>query len=476
MMSVARLVLIISALLTIAGDFVTALALGPAATAQDSPKTPPHDVAPNDVAGRVVDKAGAGVADVQVWAIRDQFLDSVTIATATTDGQGRFSLTPAPEHKAAMETDQIRLGVVARARDGRIGWLSDLGRVGAGRLPVVIPLGPVGDVRGRLTDQNDRPIGGVTVGPILISRSTGQYSSIDIRLSPEPAALLRTTTAADGSFVLKGIPDGPRIYASIAAPAFGTPTVSWNPSHEATITLDGRLGRIKGRLLVPATRGLAHRSSIGLSWAGHPRRSARRSYHELLCYRNTSADKDGTFQFDDLPPGRYLVDADFDEAGMTRDGLIATDARIRIEVGPGGISKVAIPLQEVPMMTGRVVDSLTGKGIAGVGLHSMLLGEGVNGNGLVGEATTDAEGRYRIPARPGRIKIECTQVPETHFGLDDPEYPRREVKGDQKWPEFKLPPRRSSTASSSTRPVARLPGRRSTCSTSRRGGLRGEAK
>jgi hypothetical protein len=102
--------------------------------------------------------------------------------------------------------------------------------------------------------------------------------------------------------------------------------------------------------------------------------------------------------------------------------------------------EVAIPLQSLPMITGRVVDSRTGKGIAGVGLHSWLLGEGRNANRFVGEATTDAEGRYRIPALPGRILIECTQVPKTHFGLDDPEYPRREVKGDQKWPEFKLPP------------------------------------
>ena len=358
-------------------------------------------------------RPAAAVADVQVWAIRDQFLDAVTIATATTDGQGRFSLTLAPEHKAAMESDQVRLGVVARARDGRIGWRSDLGRVGAGRLQVVIPLGPVGDVRGRLTDQNDRPIGGVTVGPILISRATGQYSSIDIGLSPEPAALLRTTTAADGSFVLKGIPDGPRIYANIAAPAFGTPTVSWNPSHEATITLDGRLARIKGRLEVPATRGLAHGSSIGLSWAGHPRRSARRSYHELLCYRNISADKDGTFRFDDLPPGLYMVYANFDEAVMTRDGLIATDFRNLIEVGPGGIARVAIPLQEVPMMTGRVVDSLTGKGIAGVGLHSLLVMEGVNANRLVGEAMTDAEGRYKIPAASGKDQDRV------HAGAED---------------------------------------------------------
>ena len=42
--------------------------------------------------GRVVDKAGAGVADVQVWAMGGQWNEPETVATATTDRQGRFVL------------------------------------------------------------------------------------------------------------------------------------------------------------------------------------------------------------------------------------------------------------------------------------------------------------------------------------------------------------------------------------------------
>ena len=129
-----------------------------------------------------------------------------------------------------------------------------------------------------------------------------------------------------------------------------------------TIVLDGRLGRIKGRLKPPDARGLAESLGLGLHGSPQPDNAAPGPF-EVFCRRDSSADKDGAFQFDDLPPGRYVVNAYFDQ-----DGIIATKPEYEIEVGPGAVAQLEIPLQRLPTITGRVVDAQTGKGIAGVGL------------------------------------------------------------------------------------------------------------
>ena len=72
-------------------------------------------------------------------------------------------------------------------------------------------------------------------------------------------------------------------------------------------------------------------------------------------------------------------------------------------------------------------------------MEAIRLEEGRN-NWIVADATTDAEGRYRIPARPGKIMIQATKVPETYLGLEYGEYPRLEVKDDRTWPELTLAP------------------------------------
>ena len=77
--------------------------------------------------------------------------------------------------------------------------------------------------------------------------------------------------------------------------------------------------------------------------------------------RDSQADKDGAFQFDNLPPGRYVVNAYFDQ-----DGIVATKPQHEIEVGPGAVAQLEIPLQRLPTITGRLVDAQTGKGVAGV--------------------------------------------------------------------------------------------------------------
>ncbi len=372
------------------------------------------------------------VPGVQVWAIEGPGWTPTTVAKTTTDNEGRFVVSWPPDARGLREVQNF--AVFARAPDGRVGWQHPTWLNTVDRKGVEIELKAGADVPGRLTDQNGRPIGGVEVAPELIRRS-GQTNSGDfIRFSAELTALLRTTTAADGSFVLKGIPQGAGIFATIASPAFGSPTISWDTARPVTVVLDGRLGRINGRLKPPDPRALPDQLALGLYSSPLPA-SAVPGPYEVFCRRNGTADKDGVFQFDGLPPGRYTVSAYFDSAG-----IIATRPEFEIEVGPGAVAQLEIPLQRLPTITGRLVDAQTGKGIAGVSLVSLLREEGKNSNIWCGEATTDAEGRYAIPARPGKILINLKDVPKTHLRLDHSEFPSLDVKTDQTWPELKLSP------------------------------------
>jgi hypothetical protein len=71
-------------------------------------------------------------------------------------------------------------------------------------------------------------------------------------------------------------------------------------------------------------------------------------------------------------------------------------------------------------------------------LHSLWQEEGRNL--VVGEATTDGQGRYTLSARPGTIQISPIRVPNSHLGPDYNEYPKLVVKADQTLPEIKLTP------------------------------------
>ncbi len=198
MIFLARITLIVAALLAVVGGTAAAmmLAIPPRAAAPQVPER--AKAGPDDLPGRVVDKSGAGVAGVQIWAINGAGWTPPTLARTTTDGAGRFKV-PAPPDRDGVR-DLQNFNVFARTRDGRVGWLRTARRGTADRFE--IELMAVGDVRGRLTDQDGRPIAGVEVAPTLISRTNVDY----VRLSPEVSAQFRTKTVADGSFLIKGIP------------------------------------------------------------------------------------------------------------------------------------------------------------------------------------------------------------------------------------------------------------------------------
>ncbi len=432
MMFLARLTFILAALMTTAAGTAMAVVFGLTTMTAESPTADPPKAGPNDLPGRVVDRSGTGVADVQVWAVGGLMYEPVTVVSATTDGQGRFILPHAWDHQAAKATGDDRLGLFARARDGRIGWLANLGHGREADALAEIELGPVGEVRGRVTDQDGRPIAGATVVTAGFWKPTDSGFSDYIALIPEVAPTYRTTTAADGTYALKGIPQGVLMEAKITAQGFGTPEISWNTTQAAAITLDRRVGRIQGRLKPPDAGGLSGRMRIHLSYAGPPGKSS--SGPVSLRYNEvTEAGEEGSFRFDGLPPGRYSVSAAAED-----DAPFVARPVEDVEVGPDAALGIEILVQRLVTISGRVVDARTSKGVEGVGVACYRIDNLYRQN--MRSARTDAEGRYRVLAQSGRVYIEPQGLPRTYLVSNDADCPNLEVKADRAWPDLKLSP------------------------------------
>ncbi len=126
MMLVARLTLIVAVLIAAAAGVASAMMLAfvPAAATPQAPAPPA--AGPDGFAGRVVDKTGAGVADVQVWAIRGPHWARLgTKARVTSDSQGRF-VVPWPQNRDGV-LDPWRL-LRVRSQPGRSARLAGSAR------------------------------------------------------------------------------------------------------------------------------------------------------------------------------------------------------------------------------------------------------------------------------------------------------------------------------------------------------------
>ncbi len=384
-----------------------------------------------DLSGRVVDRAGVGVSGARVWAIGGEREAPVTTAMATTDDRGRFVM-PVVREQAGTQGLQF-VSVLVRTDDGRIGWARTLvgNTPGANELKVV--LSPARPVRGHLHDREGRPIAEAEITPVLFMQpyEDNIHGHEAIWLGPDLAGPMRARTADDGSFSLPGMPAGTIVEATVAARGFGTPRITWEISKPATAVLDGRLGRIEGRLKPPAGGGLPRKVSVTLSTKMPP--GFRADGSMIVFYKQTiPAGPDGTYRFDDVPPGRYEIIPDFGQ-----DSPSAERETREVEVGPKAVASVEVPVDRLPTITGRVLDARTGKGIAGVGLNSLLFSP-PNSLQSIGQARTDAEGRYTIEARPGSIQVQPDEVPKSYLGLRFGECPRLKVTADRTWPDLKL--------------------------------------
>ncbi len=384
----------------------------------------------SDPAGLVIDQEGKGIPGVSVWSIGRSWAQPESSAQATTDSAGRFVL-PGAWKLGTQELSYV--GLFARAPDGRCGWAASIWRNQPSSADVNLTLSDVGDVSGQLVDQDGKPIAGtdVTIDSLdRFPRKPGQYDVI--RLPTGTAKLYAARSGDDGRFVLRGIPRGARIQAVVASPAFGAPTVSWDTTKPVTIALDRRLGSIRGRIMPPGGQLPAGTIKIGLGRELASRRASPGAF-QIDLSRTVTVDKDGTFRFSELPPGRYVLTPEFGPDAPYSAKPVQPQA-----LAPGAsIPNLEVPLERIPIISGRVIDETTGQGIAGVSLRAYRL---LRGNSLAygNQATTDRSGSYRIAVATGTVMIQPDDPPRTHMGMASESCPRFEVKADRSWPDLKL--------------------------------------
>jgi hypothetical protein len=388
---------------------------------------------PEGSLGRVVDAGGAGVAAARVWVIGGSLEEPEGVAETSADGQGAFSFpTLWKELRSSDAFKRLRHSYSLAARDGRgrIGWITAINS--GTTAPNIITLVEPGEARGRVVDAAGKPVAGAEIVPAMFVRSHETRAANDyVRLTAALAKPLATTTAADGSFTLRGIPAGCEVHAKVTRSGFGAPRVSWDSTKPVTIALDGRVGRIEGRLVAPDGKDLASKLVLSIRRVQPADEPTGRPFI-LRYFKSVGIEGDGKFRFDELPPGHYALHLESDSAS----GYSAEPVQ-DVDVGPdAAVANLMIPLRKLVVITGRMVDAMTGQGVEAVWVNaSVNSGAGMS----YGDSDlTDAHGRYTVHVAPGKLVIQPTSIPRSHLGLSYESLPQLDVAADREWPDLKL--------------------------------------
>lgn len=159
--------------------------------------------------GRVVGASGEAVGGAEVSAFAAA---SRAPASTRSNEDGSFRIDAA---------EAGRLTVAARAEGyGRAAPVEIDATAGETRSGIVIELGPVSGVRGRVEDASGRPVAGAAV--VLSSQR-------DVAIDASAPVIARTSTTEDGRFLLSADPE-PLQWVSARAPGHATAVVSAAPA------------------------------------------------------------------------------------------------------------------------------------------------------------------------------------------------------------------------------------------------------
>jgi protocatechuate 3,4-dioxygenase beta subunit len=168
---------------------------------------------------------------------------------------------------------------------------------------------------------------------------------------------------------------------------------------------------------------------------GRPDTVVKTSDYRLSYYQTIDVDADGKFSFDGVPAGKYALTAELDP----KSGFY-TEKAWTLDLAPGAaVDNSKLSIRRGVRIQGRVLDQVTKAPVAGVDLAALCTVG--SQRQWVGNAKTDAEGKYTLYARPGQISVFIQSVPKG--------YPRptfrgdesgREVTGDCAWDDIFLEP------------------------------------
>jgi uncharacterized GH25 family protein len=363
------------------------------------------------------------------------------LAETLTDAAGRFRFqqVPAPAFPELQEVGEsvFPWDIVVLAPGHGLAWTQLTRETRRG--PITLKLGAEGVIRGRLVDPGGKPIGGAHVqvtgiDPLgrLDENGVGTENRLNLSWSAFPLA---ATTDADGRFTISKLARDKIMTLIVAKPGherlftFAATTDVPQPDFVSQLSGPGRVGPVHwpihtGDFVLtakPANHVLIGR--IVYEADGKPAAEAFVMHNGS----RTRADEDGRFRIDGLVSGKLDLQAN---AADTKNGAAPAGASIEIPETPLQIEHT-LKLPRGLVITGRVVDSSSGQGVAKASIQFLPKDDASQPPRLFGFSDeTDKDGRFRLVVPSGRGTVVLQTFPE-----DFPQ-PEREFNGQPSRPEF----------------------------------------
>jgi len=305
--------------------------------------------------------------------IGESQFDDKPLTSATADKNGKYSVRiarlPIVFIKASYPGYAAITAVAGSATSGRGASVS------GGKQEVIInfTLPPASYVKGRVVDENDKPIEGVFMTFVFMDQPKEIFS------------METTVTDNQGRFEFQNIPPG-KITVSAGSLDFTPQSQDVTaPADDlifkllpATASLSGRVfHKISGEAITSATVSLVFIQQLRLIKIPH---------------KTSVTDPTGFYSFDRLPSGQYVITAQKDDLFMFKfDGNFQTLDLKENEKREG----LNLFLYEGHIIKGRVTDKNTGAPIEGVKVSTAW------GAAKPREDITNAEGSYRLEGLSG---------------------------------------------------------------------------
>lgn len=364
------------------------------------------------ISGIIVDQNGKPVPNAKAYAIiyKNTSGDKATEPVAI-GKNGRFTYTPAEKSPFGQ--------YVFTAFAPRYAAGTDYCRE-AETKEIKIVLRPERKLRGKVVDDNGKPLSGVKVS---VHHCLGRSGNDHFNFVGGIAGVGESLTGKNGSFVLSGLPDLRGLdecYLSLGVSKPGRATLSRNFTAQdlsSTIVIkQQRACVLEGTVYLPGKVGPAP-AGTGL-WIYMRTDRVTES-------RDVKTDAKGKFRVADLLPGkwnivqarpRYEIGADGKPLPpKLREWVLV--ARTGVSVSPKQAAKVEMALSTGALIKGTVTHKTTGKPLAGVALyiiHPGVLQDRLN----LDYAITDANGEFVTRACAGDVTVRVQSVEGAYFSSD----------------------------------------------------------
>jgi hypothetical protein len=302
---------------------------------------------------------------------------------ATTDDKGEMRF---PRDAEAASGGHACL--LIRDKTGRGGYATLFGE--SQRYSPAIELHENAELAGRVTDAEGKPIRDlklklVALGPDNLARFGGRPVSYAATADWFWDGFAPKFTA-DGSFTLTGVPAGHSVAVQFEAAGFGAGRFWVFPGNTMAVALR-KAGAIRLRFRIA---GNAKPGDISVS--------VTRTGRDLLEATATGTAKAATdLTLANLPPGDYRVSFPY-----TGPAALFPKPAGTVTVKPGETAEMSTALEPAARLTAKMVDSNTGKGVAGAKL-SLSITQAAGG--WVGNVKADAAGKIDVLVPPGMISI-----------------------------------------------------------------------